>query len=81
MFDDIVDRIQAVLPKLDQVFKKDRAFLTDLLDFFELVIGDQLGHDFLPYTLFTDAVALSAANNRGCSSRKPTKETITFFGW
>lgn len=73
-------RLQNILPKLQEVFKENTNFLTDLLSFFEMIVEERISADFLPYNMFLDAAALSTAKIRQYSPRRPSDYSVLFFG-
>ena len=75
------NRLDNALSNLRQCCDKTPQFLIDFVTFLELVVDERLRFDFLPYTLFTEAVALTAAKIHNFSPRKLSKDSVLFFGW
>ena len=80
VFERILTRLQDILPKLKAVFENNPNFLTDLLTFFEMIMEGRISPDFLPYKMFLDAAVLSTSKIRQYSPRRPSEDSVLFFG-
>lgn len=79
-YDRTLKRLEDVLSQLRPSDGTVPKFLTTYVTFLELVVSGKLPSDFLPFTLFADAVDLASAKIYDYSPRKPSRDCVLFFG-